>query len=125
MPAAAEARVGTERASRYLAQLCQHVTSINAKGPAILRHRRRHATGGARQHAGTPPRTEWTETHGTISFPGGTITLQATADALIVRIDAGTGPDLQHAQELIGGHLARSGRRDQLTVAWHPQDPTA
>lgn len=117
MPAA-EARVGTERASRYLAQLCQHVTSINANGPAIFRHRKRHAPEDARQPASTAPRAEWTGTHGKISFPGGTITLRATPDALIVRVDAGTGPDLQRAQELISGHLARWGRRDQLTVAW-------
>jgi hypothetical protein len=70
-------------------------------------------------------RAEWTETHGTITFPGGTITLQATPDALIVRADAGTAPDLRRAQELVGGHLARFGRRDQLTVAWQPPDPPA
>lgn len=122
MPAA-EARIGTERASRYLAQLCQHVTSINASGPAIFGHRRRHGPEGAAQHAGTPPRAEWTETHGTISFPGATITLRATADALILRASAESQQDLQRAQELVGGHLARFGRRDQLTVAWRPLDP--
>ncbi len=121
----AEARVETERASRYLAQFCQHVSSINAKGPAILRHRRRHGPDHAAQPVGAPPRAEWTETHGTLTFPGGTITLQATADALIVRADADTGPDLRRAQELVGGHLARFGRRDQLTVAWRPLDPPA
>jgi hypothetical protein len=124
MPAA-EARVETERAGRYLAQFCQHVSSINAKGPAIFRHRRRHGPDHAAPPAGAPPRAEWTEIHGTISFPGGTITLQATPDALIVRADAGTGPDLRRAQELAGGQLAIFGRRDQLTVAWRPLDPPA
>src|SRR5215475_7023126 len=122
MPAA-QARISTERASRYLAQLCQHVASINAKGPAILRHRRRHAPHGAQQPAGTPPRAEWTETHGTISFPGGTITLQATPAALLLRADADTEQNLQRAQDLVSAHLARFGRRDQLTVTWHPPDP--
>lgn len=122
MPAA-QARIETERASRYLTQLCQHVTSVSAKGPA--RHQRRHAPDGVAHPAGTPPRAEWTETHATISFPGGTITLQATPDTLILRADAGTRPDLQRAQELISGHLTRSGRRDQLTVTWHPLDPPA
>jgi hypothetical protein len=121
----AEARIGTARAGRYLAQLCQHATSTGAKGPATVRRRRRHGPGGASHPAGMPPRAEWIETHGTVSFPGGTITLQATADALIVRADAGTGPDLWRVQELISGHLARSGRRDQLTVIWHPLDPPA
>jgi hypothetical protein len=121
----AEARVETERATRYLAQLCQHVSSINAKGRANFRHRRRHGPGHAAPPAGTPPRAEWTETHGTLTFPGGTITLQATPDALIVRADAAAGPDLRCAQELVGGHLARFGRRDQLTVAWRPLDPPA
>lgn len=120
MPAA-QARVGTERASRYLAQLCRHVTSIYAK----TRHQRRHASDGAAHPAGAPPRAEWTETHGTISFPGGTITLQATPDALILRARAESLQDLQRAQELVSGHLTRSGRRDQLTVTWHPLDPPA
>jgi hypothetical protein len=124
MPAA-EARVETERASRYLAPLCQHVTSINAKGPAVLRHRRRHGPDHAAPPAGAPPRAEWTETHATISFPGATITLQATPDALIVRADAGTAQDLQRARDLVSERLARFGRRDQLTVAWRPLDPPA
>lgn len=122
MPAA-QARVHTDRASRHLIQLCQHVTRISARDPAS--HQRRHAPDGAAHPAGTPPRAEWTETHGTISFPGGTITLQATPDTLIVCAEAGTGPDLRRAQELISGHLARSGRCDQLTVIWHPLDPPA
>jgi hypothetical protein len=121
----AEARIATERASRYLAQLCQHVTSISARDPAILPHRARHAPDSARHPAGTRPRAEWTETHGTNSFPGGTITLQARPDALIVRADAGTGPDLRRVQEGVSGHLARFGRRDQLTVAWRLLDPPA
>lgn len=118
----AEARVSTERASRYLAQLCQHVTSVSASAHATARRRRRHAPGGAAPHAGTPPRAECTETYGTISFPGGTITLQATPDALILRVCAATRQDLERAQELIGGVLARSGRRDKLAVAWQPLD---
>jgi hypothetical protein len=119
----AQARVETERASRYLAQLCQHVTSINANEPTVLRHRRRHGPDHAAPPAGAPPRAKWTETHGTISFPGGTVTLQATPNALIVRADASSEADLRRAQELIGGHLAGFGRRDQLTVAWRPLDP--
>jgi hypothetical protein len=121
----AEARIGTARAGRYLAQLCQHATSTSAGRPAAVRRRRRHAPGGASHPAGMPPRADWTETHGTISFPGGTITLQATADALIVRADTGTEPELRRVQELVGGHLTRFGRRDQLTVAWNRLDPPA
>jgi hypothetical protein len=121
----AQARIRTERASRYLAQLCQHVTSINAKGPAVLRHHRRHGPDGPADPVGAPPRAEWTDTHGTISFPGGTIALQATPDALIVRADASSEADLQRARDRLTGHLARFSRRDQLTVAWRPLDPPA
>jgi len=125
MPSA-EALIDTEHASRYLTQLCQHVTSIYAKGPALMRHRRRRQLhGGAPQSAETPPRVEWTETHGTISFKGGTVTLRATPGALVLRADAETEQDLQHAQELVSGLLTRFGRRDQLTVSWHPLDPLA
>jgi hypothetical protein len=124
MPAA-QARIRTERASRYLAQFRQHVTSISAHGTAIARRRRRQAHGGAAHPTGTPPRAEWTDTHGTISFPGGTITLQATPDALIVRANASSEADLRRAQDHLTGHLARFGRRDQHTVAWQPPDPPA
>jgi hypothetical protein len=125
MPSA-DARIDTEHASRYLTQLCQHVTSIYAKGPDLRRHRRRrHPSGGAPQPDETPPRVEWTETHGTISFSGGTLTLLATPGALILRADAETEHDLQQAQELVSGLLTRFGRRDQLTVSWHPLDPPA
>jgi hypothetical protein len=125
MPSA-EARIDTEHASRYLTQLCQHVTSIYTKGPALMRHRRRrHPPGGAPQPAEPPPRVEWTETHGAISFRGGTLTLRATPDSLIVRADAETEQDLQHAQDLVSGLLTRFGRRDHLTVSWHPLDPLA
>lgn len=120
----AQARITTTRASRYLTQLCQHATSTGASGPDVVRPQR-DVPGGTAHPAGKPPRAEWTETHGTISFPGGTITLQATADALIVRASAGTEPELRRAQEKVGGHLARFGRRDQLTVAWRRLDPPA
>jgi hypothetical protein len=120
----AEARITTTRASRYLTQLCQHATSTGASGPAAVRPQQ-DAPGGAAHPAGMPPRAEWTETHGTISFPGGTITLQASADALIVRADAGTEPELRHVQELLSGHLTTIGRPDQLIITWHRFDPPA
>ena len=107
MPSA-EARIDTEHASRYLTQLCQHVTSIYAKGPALMRHRRRRDLHGRAPQPATPPRVEWTETHGTVSFCGGTLTLRATPGALIVRADADAEQDLQHAQELSPGCSAGS-----------------
>jgi hypothetical protein len=121
----AEARINTEHASRYLTQLCQHVTSIYAQGPALMRHRRRRELHGRAPQPATPPRVEWTETYGTVSFGGGTLTLRATPGALILRADADAEQDLQHAQELVTGLLSRIGRREQLTVSWHPLDPPA
>lgn len=117
MPAA-EARIQTGRASRYLTQLCGHVQSIYGKrGP--LRHPRQVGMAGhARGRPAEPPRVEWTETQGTVSFGDTVITLQAGPHALVVHAEAASEETLQSAQEMVTGLLARIGRRDQLSVAW-------
>lgn len=61
MPAT-EAHIQTGRASRYLAQVCQHVTSIYAKGPALRHRRRRHLPDDVQERPEAPPRVEWSDT---------------------------------------------------------------
>lgn len=53
---------------RYLAQLCEHVTSIYAKGPAL---RRRYLPAETQEYPETPPGVEWSGTQGAVSFARG------------------------------------------------------
>ncbi len=114
----AEAQVETERASRYLTQICQHVQSIYSKRGRLSPGRGKRLAGHAQGRSGEPPRVEWTDTLGTVSFDDAAITLKADPGALILRAEAGSEESLQHAQELVTGLLARFGRRDRLTVTW-------
>ena len=106
-----EAQVPTDRASRYLTQLCRHLGQMS---------RMRHQP-STHQDGQAPPavqHVDWTDTSGTIRFPQGTCTLSATADTLTVRIDADDEDALRRLQDGIGRRLDTIGRRDQLTVHW-------
>jgi hypothetical protein len=117
MPAA-EAHIETQRASRYLTQLCQHVQSIYSEPRPLSNARRIRLAGHTQGRPAEPPRVEWTDTQGTISFGDAAITLHAGPGALILRAEAGREESLQHAQELVTRLLARFGRRDHLSVTW-------
>lgn len=117
MPAA-QARIETERASRYLTQLCQHVQSIYSKRGPLSHPRRGPQAGHTQGRPAEPPRVECTGTRGTISFGDAVVTLTADPAALLLRAEAGSDVSLQLAQELVTGLLTRSGRRDRLTVTW-------
>jgi hypothetical protein len=106
----AEAHVSTERASRYLVQLCEHLDHIAGQ------HRHQ-----ALMHAGAPPQArtvEWSDTHGVITFDGGHCTLDATPDTLTLHVDAVDADSLHRIQVGLAHRLETIGRRDQLTVAW-------
>jgi hypothetical protein len=109
MPTAA-ARIETDRPIRYLIQLCEHA---NAMAGAEGRMR------SGRAHHQVRVRAEWSDTHGVIHVePWGRCTLEATATALVLRVEA-TGEDgLRRLQDLIGADLGRFGRRDHLIVNW-------
>lgn len=101
----AETQVATERAGRYLTQLCRHLNHMN---------RTRH---------GSSPTVEdvtWSDTAGTIRFSEGTCTLSATAGALTVRLDAETEDALRRLREGVTRRLETVGRRERLTVHWGP-----
>lgn len=106
----AEARVETDRASRYLDQLCRHIQQMG--------HHPHYRPGGG---AHRPPQVhgvEWSDTQGSVRLSLGLWTLQATPDALMVRIEADSEEDLQRMRDLITGRIEKIGRRDHLTVAW-------
>jgi hypothetical protein len=111
MPSA-EARIRTERASRYLAQLCAHTARVSDPS-----HRHRHA---ARTGTAMPRRAERSGSGGIIEFDGGRCTLSATGEELVLRVDADDHRHLLALQDAIATRLRLIGRRDELTVTWQP-----
>lgn len=122
----AEARVETDRPSRYLVQLCKHFSN---KG--------RHLGHRAHAHSGGDPQAlrdmravaelaqvEWSDTEGEVSLPWGRITLRAAPGALTLRAEAVDEEDLARLQGLVAGHVERFGRRDGVRVGWQrPESP--
>src|SRR5215469_5086175 len=109
----ATARVPTDRASRYLAQLCSHAGRLSY----LARHEPRgHAPAGAPLQA----RSEPSGSEGSIEFSWGRCTLQATDDSLILRAEADRHEQLERIKEAIAARLHRIGRRDGLAVTWQP-----
>jgi hypothetical protein len=123
----AEARVETDRPGRYLTQLCQHLSNRGRHLGTGKGRLSRHRPGG---HQGDDPhpvtagqvRVEWTETEGTVTFPGGQCAMRAADGALLLRAEAADGAALEFIENLIGSHLGRFSRRAPLTVTWHPAE---
>jgi hypothetical protein len=117
----AEARVKTERPSRYLVQLCKH---FDNKGRHLGHRRRGHNGDGdaaalrEMRAAAARAEVEWSETEGTVVLPWGRCALRAHPGALAVRVEAVDGEDVRRLQELVGGHVERFGRRERLKVEW-------
>jgi hypothetical protein len=106
----AEARIRTDRASRYLDQLCGHTARIGGH----------HHHGADTAAAVMPRRAEATGTDGVIEFDRGRCTLRATADELTLRAEANEAQHLTLIQDALADRLRLIGRRDQLTVTWTP-----
>lgn len=96
----AEARVETDRAARYLVQLCRHLDELARVHPEM------------RVHA------EWSDDRGVISFGWGSCTLRAEPGVLTLRAEAPDEENLHRLEHGIANRLEQVGRRDQLTVAW-------
>jgi hypothetical protein len=106
----AEAHIETGRASRYLVQLCRHVSQMGRSGGHRL-DRGRHA----------PPEVdhvEWTDTHGTIDVGWGRCTVEATPDVLTLRLESADEEGLQRLQSAVAHRLETIGRRESLKVDW-------
>jgi hypothetical protein len=116
MPSA-EARIPTDRAARYLEQLCSHLGAMG--------HMPRLPAGG---HGGAGmPRVENIEQNGNravIRFDDGSWALQAHEDALVLRVEAEEAAALERLKEAIAARITKIGRRDGLAVTWSsPADP--
>ena len=84
--------VTTEKPSPYLLQLAKH-----------FRHKREVTVD---------------DHHATIDFAFGHAELSAADGELYIDAYAHTPADLERLQQVVGSHLERFGRRDELTVAW-------
>jgi hypothetical protein len=95
------ATVPTDRPGRYGKQLVSHMS------------RRGHG--------------EWDEAteSGTLDLRGGHVTLETTADALVLRLTVAPDDDVARLEDVVGRHLVRFGARDELVVAWQRSDGTA
>lgn len=115
----AEARIETERATRYLTQLCKHATSMSgAQG-----HKPRIHLRGGLERREVHVQADWTNTLGTLTFtPWGQCILVADATTLNVHVEAKDEDSLQQIQDVITSDLERFGRRDRLAVNWHQGD---
>lgn len=98
----AEARVATERSSRYLVQLCRHIDLVAQRHPQMQAH------------------VEWSDDRGVISFGGARCSLAADQSALTLRAEAPDEASLHQLEQRVADRLEQIGRRDQLTVTWNP-----
>jgi hypothetical protein len=110
----AEAHVQTSSAGRYLARLFRHAGEMGRP----QRHRPRAHSG-----SGGPPevlQAECSETEGSIVLDWGRCSLTAGPGSLTLRADAPDEEKLTWIQDMIAGRLAKFGRRENLSVTWHP-----
>ena len=108
MTTVVETSISTERADRYLAQLCQHLDHL-AHIPVTH--------GGA-----TPPKiTDPVRRSGnvaTVGFEAGLLHIQATSTHLTLRIETSDPAGIENLQELVTHRVATIGRRDNLQLTW-------
>ncbi len=121
----AEARIETEHASRYLNQLCQHISKIGNKAQHLRHQRPSHLPGHGEGRPDMQAQVEWAETHGTVAFCFGKITMQASPGALTLHAEADDDETLQRIQDLAAGRLAKFGSREHLTVNWQRTETPA
>ena len=63
--------------------------------------------------------TTLTEEQGIIEFPFGRCLLTATASQLDLTIEVGNPDDTDKAEQVVGSHLQRMSREEELTVNWN------
>ncbi len=96
---AADARVNSDKASRYLIQLCKHFAH---KTPA-----------------------EYDGTQGRVDFRPGLCLLTASANELVVTCEASTASELDRVKYIVEDHIVRFGWREKIGVEWMERRSTA
>lgn len=88
----ADARVETEKGSRYLQALCGHFSR--------------------------KVKAEYSPERGHITFAMGTCELRAEPEALLLHVEAPDEASFAQLKDVVGGHLERFAAKDVLTVTW-------
>lgn len=114
----AQVHVATERPSRYLVQLCRHISQMGRQSG----HRPPSLHGGGKHIPPEVLHVEWSDTHGAVRLNWGQLTVQTAADGLTLRVEADNDEDLRRIQDLLAGRLEKIGRRDHLTVSWQQSE---
>jgi hypothetical protein len=71
------------------------------------------------KHFGHKVEVAFDDERGTIQLPMGRCELDATqAGVLQMRVQAADAESLERTRQVIGSHLERFGRRDELRVRW-------
>jgi hypothetical protein len=107
-----EAVIPTERAPRYLVQLCRHLSEMGRMHSALISH-----SGGRMPQV---EHVEWSDDAAVIRFPNGTCTLRAAPDALLIRLDADDEAAMSALQRGFANRVRTIGRREGLQVEWRP-----
>jgi uncharacterized protein len=91
----ASADVATEKPVPYMRQLCKHF--------------------------GHKIETSYDDTTGYIVFGDGRVDLEALEDSNTLRltVSADSADSVERVQNVVGSHLERFGKRDELTVSWN------
>lgn len=112
----AEARVPTDHANHYLTQLCRHAGKMGQHLSSDHAVRSRHV-------GDAPPsvlHVDWSDTIGAIRFGEGQCILEASNNALLLRVEATSESALRRLQDGIARRLETFGYREHLTVQWQP-----
>ena len=111
-----EARIATTRPSRYLVQICTHAASMGRGHHGLRMH-----FGDALARREVQVDADWSDTRGVITFtPWGRCTMTADDAALTVRVQAADECNVVKIRDIITRDLDRMGRRDALSIDWHP-----
>ncbi|WP_072396813.1 DUF2218 domain-containing protein [Hyphomicrobium sp. CS1GBMeth3] len=95
----AEAQVKSEKASRYLVQLCKHFAH---KVP-----------------------TDYDASTGRVDFQPGLCIMHAVGDQLSLRCEADSEPALHRVKDVVEIHLVRFARGEEIAVTWTDGRPAA
>lgn len=88
----AKAQVRSQKASRYLVQLCKHFAH---KIP-----------------------TDYDDTRGKVTFQPGSCVMRAMGDQLSFRCEARTAPDLAIVKSVVESHFTRFAAKESIAVVW-------
>ncbi|ONH21788.1 DUF2218 domain-containing protein [Pseudofrankia asymbiotica] len=104
----AHARVATDRAARYLTQLCGHLDAIHD----------RHRTGHGGPDTPTVQAVTRTGNAGLLEFDRGTCRIEATPDTVVLSAEAPDAESLRQIQNAVTHRLEIIGGREGLAVTW-------